>query len=315
MHDAIEQEPLRIFDDVLRNHRDYFEALTTRHTFVNGPLAAYLRTSGGGVVYDIDEPIVDMPYDADWTAVTRGSTHSGVLTTMAYLERFTSERGRAHRFIQAFLCSDFSSISLPPAQPQPPIDLAQREGCNGCHASLEPLTQYWGHFRINLDFGTLDDGSGTFATLGTSTMNPRAPTCATCARTSGTCPEYCNLYYWTYDNSPSWDRTHVGQLQVAAFDWSSPGLDDDRARFDGGPAALVATNLARTDPHAPSPMESCAVEQRAESLLHRHLTADERSHWLPALADAFQASGVHDFRDLERAIVNDPRYRGLGMSR
>jgi hypothetical protein len=303
---AIEEEPLRIFDDVVRNHRDYFTALTTHDTFVNGPLAAYLRGAGGGVVFAIGADMPELPYDADWTRITRGSAHAGVLTTMAYLERFTSQRGRAQRFRQAFRCEEFASIALPPTEAQPPMNLAERAGCNGCHQMLEPLTQYWGHFRVNQDYGLVDDGSGTYATLAHSTSNPLADRCDQCGRRGGRCRPYCELYYYTYTSSPTYDLTHVGALQVAAFDWGETGLDDDRARFDGGPAALVAAGLARTA-DAPSVLESCAITRRAESLLHRQLSDTERDRWVPQLRTAF--GDAHDFVALERAIVRDPRYR------
>ncbi len=306
---SIEDEPLHVFEDVIAQHHDYFDALTTRDTFVNGALATYLRATGGGVVFDVGAEIPALPYGADWTRVTRGPAHAGVLTTMAYLARFTSQRGRAQRFRQAFRCEEFASIALPPTEAQPPLDLAQRAGCNGCHAALEPLTQHFARFRINLDYGLIDDGSGTYQTLSRSGTNPFADRCGVCGRRGGPCPPYCDLYYFTQHTTPDYDRAHVGELQTTAFDWGEPGLEDDRARFDGGPAALVAAGLVR-DGDAPSVMEACAIRTRAESLLHRPLTDDERTRWMPQLLAAFTGSGEHDFLALERAIVRDSRYRG-----
>jgi len=307
---AIEDEPLRIFDDVVTSRRDYFEALSTDDTFVNGLLAAYLRASGGGVVGHVAMDLEGIPADAGWTRVRRGTAHSGVLTTMAFLTRFTSHRGRVQRFRQAFRCEEFTSASLPPAEPEPPVDLTQREGCSGCHAVLEPMTQHWGRFRVNLDYGLIDEGSGDYATLARVETNPLARACRACGRAERGCPGFCDLYYFTARNTPERDRALVGRLQVTAFDWGNEGLEDDRARFDSGPAALVTAGLTPRDDGRPSVLESCTIRTRAESLLHRPLTDDELRRWVPTLATAFTASGRRDFLALERAIVRDRRYRG-----
>lgn len=307
---AIEEEPIRIFDDVVRNRRDYYDALTTRDTFVDGRTAHYLRVGGGGVVYEAGSGAPDLAYSAGWQRVTRGAEHAGVLTTMAYLIRFTSHRGRVAHFRQSFLCLPFPETPLPPTEGEPPVDLTQRGGCSGCHVAIEPATQYWGRFRTTLDYGAIARGDLSLDALEDASSNPLAAPCATCGG-SGNCPEYCDLYYFTATNTPTYARDLVGRLQVAAFDWGAEGLTDDRARFEGGPRAYVEASLALGTADVPSLMESCTVRRRAESLLHRSLFADEYA-WIEELALAFRDTQDHDFLALERAILTDPRYRRIG---
>ena len=293
---ALEEEPLRLFDRVLRDEdASYFDAFTSTESEVNGPISHYYRYASVGVADDDSMaalPDIDFT-DAEWRAVERGPEHAGVLTTFAYLLRFASHRARANRFTTAFLCEPFQAPAdgLPPATDPCSSDpnLSTRCGCATCHERLEPMAAHWGRWRFNGDYGFVDE----------TTLPRFNETCASCAE--GRCSDFCDTFYVTRDVSshPMERELWLGTLQVIA--WRS---ETESMALDQGPSALLAQEDTRAR------MASCSARTLAEHLLHRELTSEETLEWVPELTATFADSG-HRFPALVRAIVTNERYRSI----
>ena len=70
----------------------------------------------------------------------------GVLTTFGWLRRYEKNRTRANELYTRLLCRNFVA-DLPRVFPQDPGDLRTADGCSGCHATLDPLADFfmtWG---------------------------------------------------------------------------------------------------------------------------------------------------------------------------
>jgi len=294
IRDALVEEPLRIFESVVRARRPYFQALRTDRTLMNGRVAHYYRNLASTVA--VAPGVGEIPAiawsDDEWHEVERSPEHSGVLTTQVFLTRFANPRARANRFYTAFLCEPFEAPAegLPPATDTCSSDpnLSTRCGCASCHERLEPTAAYFGRWLMGSSFGFM-----------TTTSYPAFDeTCATCV--GADCTTRCNTYYMTAANTSHHDEHPLlGQLRVSA--WLPPS---QQAAVDRGPEGLLEREGAMER------LSSCAVRTLAERLLHRELDAEELSTWVPALAESF-AEGDHDFLDLLETLARDPRYRAV----
>jgi hypothetical protein len=86
--------------------------------------------------------------DTKFQLINTGNTYeqAGVLTTFGWLRRYEKNRTRANQLYERLLCRKFVS-ELPKVFPQDPGNLRETPGCNGCHATLDPLAdffQVWG---------------------------------------------------------------------------------------------------------------------------------------------------------------------------
>jgi hypothetical protein len=68
--------------------------------------------------------------------------HAGVLTTFGWLRRYEKNRTRANQLYERLLCRKFTA-DLPRVFPQDPGNLRTRDGCKGCHATLDPLADFY----------------------------------------------------------------------------------------------------------------------------------------------------------------------------
>ncbi|MCA9708119.1 MAG: hypothetical protein KDK70_19865, partial [Myxococcales bacterium] len=268
IRDALAQEPARIFEWVVREGRSYLEAFVTDTTFVNGPVAHFYRhnteavslTQTGATAYDVQiDDVPDLPYtDLDtWVPVTRGEAHAGAFTTMGYLVRFASNRGRANRFATAFYCEPFvpAADGLPPEEAAPSPNLRERAGCSDCHERLEPMAALWGRWRTG---GTY----GFFTPEDVSFEQPREE-CVCGEGLDATCSSFCSTYFVTADNASDEEFGQYQGLPQAAS-WLS---DHERAALEQGPVALIDTADERDR------IAQCAVRNLGEHLLGRELTA------------------------------------------
>lgn len=294
MRTALVEEPTRIFDAVVREGRPYFEALTTRESYVNGPLVSYYENVGGFDVVSRPSygtlPRIAYTEASRWERIERGELHSGVLTTYGYMMRFASDRGRANHFYSAFLCQPFEPVAaLPPADDpcSSNPDLSKRCGCDSCHTTLEPAAAHWGRWRHGEQYGY----------LAPDVFPNRRSDCASCVGDG--CSEICNDYYVTRPGSTRAEYDDLGLLR--ALQWRTP---EERRAVDLGPRALVER------PGNLELMEACTARTLAERFLHRPLTEEEEASWLPDLAARFR-SAEHDFTTLVRTIVEDERYRAI----
>lgn len=86
--------------------------------------------------------------DTRFRLVYTGNTYeqAGVLTTFGWLRRYEKNRTRANQLYERLLCRKFTS-ELPRVFPADPGNLRTTPGCSGCHATLDPLADFfaaWG---------------------------------------------------------------------------------------------------------------------------------------------------------------------------
>ena len=111
---SLEQHIVRIID----NELSYIELFTNSVDFVNGPIVhfyRYLAPNSSARFTPLSLAVNRLP-EVDYTddqlrLINTTNDHAGVLTHPAYLLRFQTDRARATRFYEAFLCSPF----MPPA--------------------------------------------------------------------------------------------------------------------------------------------------------------------------------------------------------
>lgn len=309
--DELEQ---RIAAHVLADE-PYHELLTSRRAFVNGPLAHYWRHHRNinnrlsltpdamelesVPLTDIDvspespqtvDPSEGLPFSArdEWVEIELPEQHAGLLTHPVFLLRFQTNRARANRFYDAFLCQPFQppegGIPLDDEVAAAQPDVQQRPGCNYCHAILEPAAAHWGRWQ--------QQGGGF--------LSPRIfpefrQECADCGRGLEPCSDTCRDHYVTRALSPE-EEPYLGRLR--AYEFLRP---EHEANIEAGPGALVRQGLAD------GRFTACSVRRTAEWLLARPVREEEEP-WLRELTHEFLGS---DFRyaELVRAIVTSDTYR------
>ena len=281
---------------VIAEDLPYTELLTGRTAFVNGPLVHFykyqIRIPAHVRLNDvpIDPAILpDLPFTAEdtWVPIELGDEQAGVLTSPAYLMKFQTNRSRANRFYNAFLCQPFQppEDGLPGLDAvNPSLDLTQRDGCKYCHAILEPSAAYWGRWT-QAGAGYLDPGR--FAAFN--------PDCQWCALTGNSCSAECRRYYVT-DPLSSEEDPFIGWLGSYEFRDAQ-----HQSHIEEGPRMLVNRSLA--DGRLPR----CVADKAVGWLLGRDSLPSERA-WVDDLAARFQASGFQ-YKALIKAIVTSDHYR------
>ena len=298
--DALNAEPELIADSVVRRDEPYFNLLTTRRSFVNGPLSELYRNAGQGVgVFSLTPPadvaaLPAVPYAqaSTWSEYVRGPEHSGVLTSPAYLYRFPTQRARVNHFYEAFLCKTFS----PPDNARLPApedacnrenNLAKRCGCNYCHATLEPTGAHWGRFSERAALFLDPDHFPRF--------DPKCRDCALSGNT--TCGGECNQYVMqAYDGDGA---NSLGMLKTYLY-----RTPVEEQNIDGGPRLLVQRMMGTGD------LERCTVQRLWQELLGRPMSAEERRLYLEPLAEGFARDG-HRFKALLERVVMTDAYRRI----
>ena len=294
---AVNEEPLQLIDSVLRRDENYFNILTTRRSFVNGPLSQLYRETQSPTVWQATSPtapnlVPDVPLAANdtWVEYTRDEQAAGVLTTASWLYRFPTQRSRVSQFWGAFLCKHFS----PPAGAIAPApedscnrdnNLATRCGCSTCHATIEPVGAHWGRFgERNAQY--LDP-----------TMFPRVSAkCRDCALAGNTsCDNECGNYVMqAFDGEGA---QSLGLLRTYLY-----RTMDEEPNIVGGPKLLVDRAMQTGD------LERCAVQNAWNHLLGRPMTAEEDRLYMNSLIDDFAMSN-HNFKHLMLRIVSTDAYR------
>lgn len=290
---AFAEQMFRLIDDVVRSDRPYTDVLLAKDAEVNGPLSHYFRYqtgAGGSLILGVANqnyavPAIDWPAQTAWTRVERGHRHAGLLTLPGYLLKFQSDRGRANRFYNAFLCQAFQAPpgGLPAASDEcnKEPDLTQRCGCMYCHVTVEPAAAFWGRWS---EAGIIPMEETLFPT-----MNPR---CAD-PRTSNN--NTCNLFYLTKAATEK-EKPFLGMLKPYVF------ADAARtANIDVGPEGLARQAIDSGQ------LAACTTRKIWSRLMGR--AADEGDQAaLEALATAFSQGG-YKLRALVRAIVTRPEYQ------
>lgn len=297
--DAFERDLDRRVERMVERDDSWLTLLTSSRGFVNGPMVSFYRHRTQlpqgihfreAAVNADGLPDLTWEDEDQWVEVDLGPQHSGVLTSPAFLIRFQTARARANQYHQSFLCEPLS----PPDggltaldDPDPTLDLTAREGCQYCHALLEPTAAYWGRWT-QFGAGYLDP----------ETFPPFSETCARCAADEEIdCPDSCEDYYMVRPLAEE-QAPFVGYLGAYEF------LEERHfTNVEQGPRRLV--NQHDLDGRLPR----CTAKKTAEWLLGRELTGDDEP-WLQDLATKF-ANGGYRWRGLVRDIVLSDAYRSV----
>lgn len=296
IRNALIDEVERRIGAVAQRGESYDELLTGRRAFVNGPLSFFWRhltqAADRTGALPVGVNVESMPAlaftDVDtWHEITLPQGHSGILTSPLYLLRFQTNRARASRFYDAFLCDPFVPppggipFDDPLASAQP--DIQQKPGCNYCHAALEPAAAHWGRWT--------EQGAGFLREAEYPAFNNE---CSQCRR-GGACSTECTQHYITSSNSAE-GSAYWGYLR--AFEFLRPEHQDN---VDGGPRALVAA--AAGDGR----FVACTARRAVEWLLGTSVEEGDAGE-LETLSRAFVTSGLN-YQQLVYSVVNTDAYR------
>jgi len=294
---AMGEEIERRIRDMIVEDRPYTDFLTERRMYINGPLSFFLRNQtavpANVRVTPLSFPVDSVPVipytEADtWKLMELPKHHAGVLTSMAFLMRFQTNRARANRYYNSFLCQPFqppnSGIPLGDGTKLHHPDLQIRDGCKYCHALLEPAGSYWGRWSEN--------GAGF---LNPMEFTPFRQDCETCALTGLGCTAQCRREYKTKALSSA-EIPYLGWLM--SYEFRRP---EHEKNVELGPRLLA---LSTTVDHR---MPKCVSSYAASWLLGRTLHKSEAA-WLDKLAIDFVAKG-YSYRKLVKAIVTSDVYR------
>jgi hypothetical protein len=279
---------------IIDEDRSYLDLLTDDVGFVNGPMVHYyqhLSRNPDDVSFEQLPFDIERLPDIDWTddsfqAVSQGTHHAGALTSAAWLLRFQTNRGRANRFYNDFLCQPFQ----PPDggltgldNPNPTLDLTARDGCQYCHALLEPAAAHWGRWP--------EAGGGYLEAAAFAAFDMQ---CESCTLDGDPCPERCDDHYMTEVLTDE-QYPYIGWLNAYEF------LEDRHIpHVEEGPTLLVNTTVA--DGRLPA----CVATRTAEWLLGREMTVDDEP-WIDGLADDFITSDYR-YRELVKAVLRSDNY-------
>jgi len=274
----------------------YLDLLIGQKAYVNGPLAHFWRhlrqlprfVRMVPVPLDLAQVPEDLSFVAagDWREVRLDATHAGVLTSPAYLLRFQTDRARANRFYNAFLCQPFQppagGIEIVADAVDP--DLQQRAGCKYCHAVLEPAAAHWGRFT--------EYGSGF---LSSSFYPSVRDDCRRCALNGTGCSDDCNRNYVTRAPTEA-ERVWLGTFRPYVFRAAQHARN-----VEAGPRLLVLGSVVD------GRLQRCVTRSTTEWLLGRPLAVDEED-LLDELVTGFEDDGFR-YRALVKRIVTSDIYR------
>ncbi len=296
VHEAFNEDVERRIADIVRFDRSYLELFTGTTMYVNGPSAHFLRYRTG---FPDNSTIAPLPYDTSalpdlewtdtdtWVEIEVGDHQAGILTSPAFLLRFATNRARASRFYDAFLCDPFTAPegSLPAEVGRLEPDLQQRDGCNYCHSELEPAAAHWGRWS--------EQGSGY---LDPAAFPAMRADCQQCALEGRFCGSECDRFY-VMDAGTTEEIPYLGWLRAYVF------LGEDaQANVDNGPQSLALLGVATGQ------LDRCVATKAVEWLLGRELDAETEGDWIAELAQEFSGSG-YSYRELIRAVVTSEPYR------
>jgi len=275
------QEAAHYLTRTFKEDRDFREVLTSKGTWINGPLAQFYRSHGEGPtaepLFDPEKvPIGLLPHDlTTWERVDdRGPRAAGLLTTPVFLEKYATRRARGAALYSAFLCKSFVAGANVKLVPSMDPNLMTRPGCATCHATLEPLAAWFS--RV---------GEGDDRWLPAAAVPTENPKCKLDA--FGKAAGFCKDHY-----DPAFSTKEVGLLR---------GAYASREHAEAGPVG-VAAELA-TSPE----LATCAVERVASSFLGRPLTSDDAA-LVASLRDVLTTNGYRT-RPIVRALVKSKAYR------
>ena len=293
---AFNEQLLRYADDIVRSDRPYTDLIVGKDMEVNGPISHYFRYqsfNGQNQLLSSEQQGYTMPElefndSTTWQKVDRGQRHSGVLTMPAYFIKFQTDRGRANRFYNAFLCQHFEAPAggLPAAadscHEEP--DLTKRCGCAYCHASLEPAAAYWGRWS---EAGLIPLAEAAYPERDMECTGPNAQRIGRCRR-----------FYLTRAGHPD-EEPYVGMLLPYVF------ADDARKEaITAGPESIARQAIDN------GAFARCTATKMWSRYMHR-APADDEADVIAELASGFSADN-YNLRNLIERIVKRPEYAAAG---
>ncbi|MEM1009436.1 MAG: hypothetical protein AAGJ35_10555, partial [Myxococcota bacterium] len=293
---AMGEQVLMLAQDLIANNKPYAEILTSKFVRINGPLAHFWRYQTRTVreirLYaNGRESYPEIPFSDDktWKSVERPQLYSGILTMPAFLLKFATNRSRANRFYEAFLCKSFDAPpgGLPPGQDtcHEEPNLMKRCGCRYCHSALEPAASHWGRF--------VQGGLQTLETKGYPAFLQK------CTDRRNRHKQPCRSFYITSIDHPDKAR-YLGYLKSYLF------TDDQMSKnIESGPRAL-AQKVIKNGAFA-----RCTAQKVWKWFVGYPKPKSAR---LDALGKSFQSS---QFRILSllKSIVTSPEYKQASFYR
>lgn len=301
---GMREQLLKVVDDHTVGGQPYSQILTTKRSYLNGPLTHYFKHLAQRQSYSRtqntwsaeDGELPDLAYtDATWVETTRSSPHAGILTLPAYLLRYQTNRGRANRFRIAFLGQYFEPPNTLDTSCKPEgDDLTDRCVCRGCHVTLEPLAAHFGRFA--------EAGSGSVASWPES-----FDSLTDCKRSiMPSSQAFCDRFY---SPVPDLVDPDIRPYKLKALRYADPDHEDVRPAFDEGPEGLAAEAIEDGTFH------SVATIHLFEYFMKRAPNLDSTSpdyegKVISSIAEDFAKHD--DFKQAVRAIVSLPAYRQAG---
>ena len=301
---SMREQLLRLVDDHTSGALPYSELLTTKRSWINGPLVHYFtylaprqslaRTQNWHSA--ADGPLPAMPFiEKDkWVEVKREDPHSGILTLPAYLLRFQTNRGRANRYRIAFEGQYFE----PPAATDTGCnkegeDLTQRCVCRNCHIALEPLAAHFGQF-VEAGTTALRDFTREFATF--KSCQQSGPLLSTA---------WCDRYYAPAPDAVDPD---IRPYRLKALRFADKDHETIQPNFDGGPVELAKADIASGVFHQVATRHMFELLMKREPNLDA-TSADYEGEMLDEIAKEFAS---HDnLKLLVTRLVKLPMYRRM----
>jgi hypothetical protein len=291
---SMNEQLLRFTDRIVREDRPYTDVLLAKDMEINGPIVHWLThqtQTGLGLIPAIPQQnyaLPDIPYDQidGWVGVDRGTRHAGVLSMPGYIAKFQSNRGRANRFYNAFLCQYFEAQSpLPPATDEchREPDLTKRCGCKDCHLALEPAAGHWGRWA---EAGVMPLEDPLF---------PKFNAACTGQQPNGRVADGCAFYFTPRDvTNPEVEQAFVGMLKAYVF-----ASAETESNIEAGPEKIAQ---AAIDSGA---FASCTVRRVWTRMMAREPSLEEA-----AVIDALAADFATDYslKRLIRELVTRPEY-------
>ena len=245
--------------------RPYTDLFSEATLWVNGPMVHFYKHQANmpgnirltPLPFDVSLlPKLEFTDKDTWVKIPLPPSAAGILTHPAYLLRFQTDRARASRFFNVFLCQPFQAPEggIPVAGVSEVFepDLQKRTGCKYCHVLLEPAAGYWGRWTPY--------GAGF---LDPQTFPAQRADCITCALTGNNCSADCKSFYLTKALAPP-EKAWLGWL--LPYNYKQP---QHFKNIEQGPKLLAMT--AQADNRLPR----CVARSTAEWLLGRDLLAEE----------------------------------------
>lgn len=290
---SMNEQLLRFTDRIVRENRPYTDVILAKDMELNGPIVHWLKNqsqTAGGLIPSSpaqNHPLPDLEFaDAGWVEVERGQRHSGVLSMPGYLVKFQSNRGRANRFYNAFLCQHFeSSAPLPPATDEchREPDLTKRCGCKDCHTTLEPAAGHWGRWA-----------EGGLLPLEEPLFPKYNPACVQGG--GGRANALCGLFYFTQRDvtDPETEQQYIGLLKPYVY-----ASEQTEQNIEAGPEKIAREAV---DSGA---FAACTVKRMWSRFMAREPTPEEQTA-ISDLAEDFATD--YSLRRLIEQLVARPEY-------